>query len=158
MKWVDSMKKLTRMALVAALYVAFTILPPFYAFAYGPIQIRVSEAFTVLPFLFPETIAGVTIGCFLANIYGQNGPWDIIFGTLITLLAAVITSKMKKAYLAPLPPVLLNAFGVSMYLAKLFKVPYFYSVFYIMIGELIACYGIGYPLLKILLKHRMVRR
>jgi len=152
------MRKLPRMALVAALYVAFTILPPFYTFAYGPIQIRISEAFTVLPFLFPETLWGITIGCFIANIFGQMGPWDIIFGTLITFGAALITSKVRKAYLAPLPPVLLNAFGVSFYLANLFKVPYFYSVFYIMIGELIACYGIGYPLLQILLKRGIARR
>ncbi|QPM69254.1 QueT transporter family protein [Atribacter laminatus] len=152
------MKKLPRMALIAALYAAFTILPPFYAFAYGPIQIRVAEAFTVLPFLFPETIFGLTIGCFLANLLGQVGFLDIVFGTLITFLAALVTSKMKKAYLAPLPPVLFNSFGVSLYLAKLFQVPYFYSVFYIMIGELIACYGIGYPILKILLKRGIVRR
>ena len=111
-----------------------------------------------MPFLFPETIYGLTIGCFLANLLGQVGFLDFVFGTLITFLAALVTSKMKKAYLAPLPPVLFNAFGVSLYLSKLFQVPYFYSVFYIMIGELIACYGIGYPLLKILLKHRMVRR
>ena len=152
------MKKLPRMALIAALYVAFTILPPFYTFSYGPIQVRVAEAFTVLPFLFPETIYGLTIGCFLANLLGQVGFSDFVFGTLITFLAALVTSKMKKAYLAPLPPVLFNAFGVSLYLSKLFQVPYFYSVFYIMIGECIACYGIGYPILKILLKRGIVRR
>jgi len=152
------MEKLSRMALIAALYVVFTILPPFYSFAYGPIQVRISEAFTVLPFLFPEAIFGLTIGCFLANLLGQVGLWDIIFGSLITLLAALVTAKMKKDYLAPLPPVLFNSFGVSLYLSKLFHVPYFYSVFYIMIGECIACYGIGYPILKILLKRRIVRR
>ena len=125
------MQKVTRIALVAALYVAFTVLPPFYAFSYGPIQVRVSEAFTILPFLFPETILGLTIGCFLANIIGQIGPWDIVFGTLITFFAAFVTSKMKKGFLAPLPPVLFNAFGVSLYLSGIFKVPYWYSVFYI---------------------------
>jgi len=123
------MKKLPRMALIAALYVAFTILPPFYTFSYGPIQVRVAEAFTVLPFLFPETIYGLTIGCFLANLLGQVGFLDFVFGTLITFLAALVTSKMKKAYLAPLPPVLFNAFGVHYISVNFFKFPIFIQFF-----------------------------
>jgi len=156
-KWRKKVQKLPRIALVAALYATLTVLPPFYAFSYGPIQIRISEALTVLPFLFPETVWGITAGCLIANVFGQVGPWDIIFGTLLSLSAALVTSKMKKAWLAPLPPVLFNAFGVSFYLSYLFKVPYIYSVLYIMMGELIACYGIGYPLLQILLKRKRVR-
>ncbi|MEI6157486.1 MAG: QueT transporter family protein [Atribacterota bacterium] len=74
------MEKLSRMGLVAALYVVLTVMPPFYALSYGPIQIRVSECLTVLPFLFPETIWGLTAGCLIANTLGNVGFHDIVFG------------------------------------------------------------------------------
>ena len=81
----EKIKKISRSALIAALYVLLTILPPFYSFSYGPIQVRVAECLTVLPFLFPETIWGLGLGCFLANLIGGLGFYDFFLGTLLPL-------------------------------------------------------------------------
>jgi len=147
----ETIKKISRSALIATFYILLTILPPFYSFSYGPIQVRVAECLTVLPFLFPETIWGLGLGCFLANLIGGLGFYDFFLGTLFTLIAGYLTSRVSYPFLAPLPPILVNSFGVSIYLCLWFKVPYFYSVFYIMLGETIATYGVGYPLLMFLL-------
>ncbi|MCX7667806.1 MAG: QueT transporter family protein, partial [Atribacterota bacterium] len=111
-----------------------------------------SEALTVLPFFFPETMWGLTVGCFLANILGGVGVVDLLLGPLFTLFAAYLTAHVPRAIWAPLPPVLVNGFGVSIYLSILFRVPYLYSVFYVIVGEVIACYGLGWLLLMFLQK------
>ncbi|MCK4590192.1 MAG: QueT transporter family protein, partial [Candidatus Latescibacteria bacterium] len=117
-------KYLTRVGLIGALYAALTLaLAPI---SYGPLQVRVSEALTVLPYVMPASVWGLFIGCFLANWLGGLGPWDIFGGSLLTLLAAILTywvRKTGKPWLAPLPPVLVNAFGVSAYLQLLFEPP-----------------------------------
>ena len=154
---------MTTTGLIAGLYAALTIfLAPI---SFGPLQIRVAEALTVLPYLMPQAIWGLWIGCMVANIYGGLGPIDIFGGSFITLLAAGTTyflQRFDKPVLAPLPPVLWNAFGVSAYLHLLIvppKIsfwrlsqlsPYFLFVILIGLGELVACYGLGYPLLLVL--------
>lgn len=85
------LKLLTRAAIIAAVYAAGTIL--LGSFGYGPIQVRITEALTVLPFFDPAAILGVTLGCFLANVIGGMGPWDMFGGTLITFIAAVLDRK-----------------------------------------------------------------
>lgn len=158
-------QKLTHAAIIGAVYAALTMfLAPI---SFGPIQVRLSEALTVLPFLFPHSIWGLWIGCMIANIYGGLGPIDIFGGSLLTLLAALSTyylRRFKKPILAPLPPVLLNAFGISAYLHFLVAPPeiallglerlpvYWLFVFTIGLGEFVACYGLGYPLLLTLKK------
>ncbi len=172
---------IARAGAIAALYVALTYLT--YSFAYGEIQVRVSEALTVLPYIFPEAIWGVTIGCFIANIGSPFGPIDMIFGTSFTLIAALLTywlGKTKKpAFLAPAPPILVNAFGVSFYVTTLlglldknghltiqkskafsyvfthfaFK-PYIIGALWIGIGEAIATIALGLPLLYFFLRKR----
>ena len=80
-------------AVIAALYAALTIaLAPI---SYGPVQFRVSEALTVLPFLMPGSVLGITLGCLLANLYTGN-IMDMIFGTLATYLAGVMTAHFGK--------------------------------------------------------------
>lgn len=154
---------ITTAAIIGSLYAALTIfLAPI---SFGPLQIRVAEALTVLPYLMPQAIWGLWIGCMVANIYGGLGPLDIFGGSFITLLAAWTTyflRRFDKPILAPLPPVLWNAFGVSAYLQLLIAPPeisfwrlsqlspYFLFVILIGLGELVACYGLGYPLLLIL--------
>ncbi len=139
-----------RAALVAALYFLLVVLPPFSSFAYGPLQVRVAEALTVLPYLFPETIFGLTLGCFLANLFGGLGFLDFFFGTLCTFCAAWWTSRVPRSFLAPLPPILVNGFGVALYLSYLLKIPYLTTALYILLGEVVACFGLGYPLLTLL--------
>jgi len=154
---------ITRTALIAAIYAALTIfLAPI---SFGPLQVRVAESLTVLPYLFSEAVPGLWIGCMVANIYGGLGPIDIFGGSFITLLAATTTfylRRFKRPILAPLPPVLFNALGVSAYLQFLVSAPdislphgvkipvYLLFVVTIGIGELISCYGLGYPMLRLL--------
>lgn len=143
---------LVRVAMIAAIYVVLSIL--FAPISYGPVQVRIAEALVVLPFIDPSAIIGLFLGCILANIYGGLGMVDVIGGSLCTLIAAYLTYKVKKPKLAPLPPVLINAFGVSVYLHLLFDLPYWITVLYIGIGEIIACYILGYPLLILLIKNK----
>jgi len=143
---------LVRVAMIAAIYVVLNII--FAPISYGPIQVRIAEALVVLPFIDPSAIIGLFLGCILANVYGGLGMVDIIAGSLCTLIAAYLTYKVKNPKLAPLPPVLINAFGVSIYLHLLFDLPYWITVLYIGIGEVIACYILGYPLLILLIKNK----
>jgi uncharacterized membrane protein len=140
---------------VGALYFVITITPGISAISYGQFQIRIAEALTVLPFIYPGAIAGLFVGCLLANIFGPFGIQDIIFGSFLTLNAAWLTYYLRKTgkpSLAPLPPIILNSLGVSAYLHLLFGEPYWVFVLSIGAGETIACYGLGYPILKYLLR------
>lgn len=142
---------ITEAAIIAALYTVLTIINPL---SWGQVQVRFSEALTVLPFLTPAAIPGLFAGCLVSNIYGGYGLFDIILGSLATLLAAFITWKMPKKFLAPLPPVVINA----IYVAILFKVtqnlPMLPTMGFVAIGEVIACYVLGYPLLLLLGKQK----
>jgi len=143
------------------LYIVLTVL--LHPISYYAFQIRVSEALTLLPFFYPEAIWGLFAGCLISNIFGGLGFYDIFFGSLITLFAALLTyllSKTKKLFLAPIPPIILNSFGVSAYLYFLIEPPpiplkihpYFLFVISIFIGETIATFFIGLPLLYFLKK------
>ncbi len=138
---------MTRIALLAAVYATLTLIPPLAGMAYGPVQIRVAEALSVLPFLTPAAVPGLYIGCFIANLGSPVPGFDLTLGAFSTLLAAVLTRRMPRAYLAPLPPVVVNALLVSTYVSQLANWPYWLTVVYVGAGQLVACYGLGYPLL-----------
>ena len=149
--------------IIAAVYAALTIL--LAPISYGVYQVRVAEALTVLPFLYPVSILGLFIGCLIANIFGGNGLQDIIFGSLFTLTAGYLTyltSKIKTRklgyILAPLPPVIINAFGVAAYLSQITGMAYFFIVQFVGIGQLVACYFLGIPLLMFLIKKKPIIR
>ncbi|MEW6522255.1 MAG: QueT transporter family protein [Bacillota bacterium] len=142
-----STQKLAKVALIAAVYVILTVLPPFAALSYGPIQVRVAEALTVLPFITPLAIPGLFLGCFIANLGSPFLAYDLTIGPVATLLAAFLTSRMPRPYWAPLPPVVINAVLVSAYVAPLAGFSYLPVAGYIALGQLVACYGLGYPLL-----------
>ncbi|MEA4894852.1 MAG: QueT transporter family protein [Oscillospiraceae bacterium] len=84
-----SIRKLVAAAVIGALYAALTLVNPL---AYGPIQFRFSEVLCILPFFFPASAAGLTVGCVIANIIGPYGVLDIVFGSLATLLAGICTA------------------------------------------------------------------
>lgn len=150
-----SPRYIARVALIAAVYAAVTlVLAPI---SYGPVQVRVAEALTVLPFVSPAAVLGLFLGCLLANVYGGMGPWDIVLGSLATLVSAMLTRRMRTALWAPLPPVLVNAFVISAYLSVLAHLPYFVTVAYIGFGQILACYGLGYPLLSWILRKEGLR-
>jgi len=146
-------RKITRVAVIAALYAAVTIL--LAPFSYGMVQVRVSEALTILPFIFPEAAVGLFIGCLFSNVYGGFGILDIVFGSLATLLAAWLTGRMPHPFLAPLPPVLINAVVVGFILKYVIGAPLFLSMLYVGGGQLFACYGLGLPLLYLLKRYNL---
>lgn len=143
-------QKLTRAGLIAALYVALCLV--FRATSFGIIQFRPAEALTVLPILFPEAIVGVFVGVLLSNILGSLGLVDIILGSLISLVAAYLTWRLRHSILAYLSPIILNAFLVSLYLHSLFNYPYWVSVVSIGISQTVVILLIGYPLIQYLKK------
>ncbi|PKM85897.1 MAG: hypothetical protein CVU87_13985 [Firmicutes bacterium HGW-Firmicutes-12] len=147
---------IARVAIIAAVYAAITLL--FAPISYGVIQVRVSEALTILPFIFPESILGLFIGCMIANIFGGLGIIDIVFGSLATLMAAFFTSKMPNLYLAPLPPVLINAVIVGLILKFVLGAPLLLTMLYVGIGQFLACYLMGLPLLYWLKRNDWIKR
>ncbi len=145
-------RQMATAAIIAAIYAGLTLLLPVPQ--YGGIQLRVAEAMTVLPFLLPEAIPGLTLGCFLANLLGSPMPVDWIFGTAATLLAAIWTSRLHNRYLAPLPPVICNAVIVGAEIALFFMpegsafLPAFaLNALTVGAGEAVACFVLGLPLL-----------
>jgi uncharacterized membrane protein len=154
--WNMKTDKIARVAIIAAVYAATTLL--FAPISYGVLQVRVSEALTVLPFIFPESILGLFIGCMIANIFGGLGIIDIVFGSLATLIAGYLTSKMPNLYLAPLPPVLINAIVVGLILKFVLGAPLLLTMLYVGIGQFLACYVMGLPLLYWLKRNDWIKR
>ena len=157
-------KKIIYSALIAAVYAALTL---FMApLSYGPIQCRISEALTVLPFFSSFSVIGLTIGCFVSNIMSPIGLLDIIFGTLATFAAAFITynigrSNLKyKKLLAPLPAIIINGIVVGILLNISLPstlLTYLATMGSVAIGEFIPCYIIGLPLLTLIEKNKKLK-
>lgn len=143
-------KKIARAGVIAALYIVITFL--LQAISFGPIQLRVAEALTVLPILYLEAVPGIFAGVLIANIFGGLGLVDIILGSLISLLAGFLTYLFRKSFLAYLSPVVLNGFLVSAYLHLLFDLPYWEVALSITISQAIVIFGLGYPLIRYLRK------
>ena len=145
-------RKIVRAGLIAAVYVVLCLtLAPL---SYGPIQIRVSEALTLLPVLCPEAIIGVTLGCLIANLF--TGMWlDVVVGTTATLLAALATRRLRHVRFkglpvaASLPPVLFNAVLVGIELTWLYlpagspAAAYVVNMASVGAGQLVSCCGLG---------------
>ena len=139
---------IARAGIIAALYIAVTLV--LLPVSFGPLQLRVAEALTVLPILFPEAIAGLFIGVFFANIFGGLGLVDILGGSFITLVAAAVTYRFRHNIIAYLSPVLFNAFLVSLYLHALFEWPYWLTVLSIGASQALVVFGLGFPLVRLL--------
>lgn len=121
-------------AVIAALYAAMTLL--LAPISYGPIQLRLSEAMTLLPILLPQAVPGLFVGCLIANLY-TGMLTDIIFGSLATLLAAIGTYLLrKKPVLAAACPVAANAVIVGLVLSMSFNLPVALTMLEVGIGEL----------------------
>jgi uncharacterized membrane protein len=140
--------KLAAASLIAASYALLTVV--LGSLGYSWIQVRISEALAPLPFLmgFPA-VAGLTVGCVLANWFSPIGLPDMIFGPALTLLAAFLSWKFSfnRKAVACIYPIVVNAFGVSAYVSLFYNIPYPISVATIALGEFIAAMLIGYPLL-----------
>lgn len=149
---------ITHAAIIAALYVVLTYFASMLGLSNGAIQIRFSEALTILPFFTPAAIPGLFIGCILANILSGAIVWDVVFGSLATLIGAVFTYLLRKKtkWLAPVPPILANTIIIPFVLVYAYGVPdgLPYLALTVGIGEVISCGVLGMVLLKCLEKHR----
>lgn len=153
-----NVKQLAKGALIGALYAVLTIVAPI---SMGAVQFRVSEALTVLPYYTAAAAPGLFVGCVIANIIMGGALYDIIFGSLATLTAAVMTRAMHKLgwsrYLAPLPAVVVNAFVVGAIVFYVYGMnetaTYWACVGYVAVGQVLSCYLLGIPLMLLLDKY-----
>ena len=146
-------------ALIAAIYVVLTYFVSAFHLASGAIQIRISEALTVLPMFTPAAIPGLAIGCFLSNLLTGCLPMDVFFGSLATFIGSVGSYLLRKhKWLVPLPPVVANTLIVPYVLAYVYgaegTIPFFMVT--VGIGEVISCYVLGSVLMNALLPYRNI--
>lgn len=145
-------------AVIAALYVVLTLLANSLGLANYAVQVRFSEALTILPLFTPAAIPGLVIGCFLSNILTGCMLLDVIFGSLATLLGALGTYALRRysKWLAPLPPIVANTLIVPFVLAYVYQfegsIPYFMLT--VGAGEIISCGILGLLLQGVLSKYR----
>ena len=163
-----SVTRLVRCAVIAAVYVVLCLaLAPF---SYGAVQVRIAEALCLLPVFGAEYIVGVTLGCFLANLLGST-VIDVVFGTLATLLACLVTYKLRDvrvkglAIPASLPPVVFN-----MLIVGAFEITFFFTdtaptaalaafnAVAVGIGEIISCTVVGVALVKLVESNEGLKR
>ncbi len=145
---------ITQAAIIAAAYTALGI--AFAPISFSAVQFRIAEVLTILPFFTPAAIPGLFVGCIITNLLSQFGIFDIVFGSLATLIAALLTYKLKNnKWLAPMPPVIINAIVIGLMIAVSttnlnsngFLVAFLLNVVTVGFGQLVVCYGLGIPLI-----------
>ncbi|MGN0327498.1 MAG: QueT transporter family protein [Lachnospira sp.] len=150
-------KFITQGAVIAALYVVLVIIFDYWSF--GPVQFRVAEALTILPYFTPAAIPGLFIGCIIANLLGGAVIWDVIFGSIATLIGAVGTYLLRKhKWCAPIPPILANTIIVPFVLKYAYGSDGVFALMFVTVGfgEVIVCGVIGMILLFALNKHKRI--
>ena len=155
----QKVRAITHSAIIASLYCLLTFVAYSFGLSSGSIQVRISEALTVLPAYTPYAIPGVTIGCLLSNILTSCAPMDIVFGTLATLLGAVLTYMLRKhKKLAPIPPILSNTIIVPLILTYVYgaKQALPFLMLTVGTGELLSAGVLGTLLMGILDKNKKI--
>ena len=144
-------------AMTAALYVVLTLVANAFGLANYAIQVRFSEALTILPYFTPAAIPGLFVGCILSNLITGCMPLDVLFGSLATLLGALGTYLLRRCKrAAPVPPIIANTIIVPFVLAYVYhfegSIPYFMVT--VGIGEIISCGVLGMILLNVLDRYK----
>lgn len=138
---------LTQSAMIAAVYVVFTIFIASFNLASGAIQIRVSEAMTVLPAFTNAAVPGLFVGCLIANLITGCAPMDVLFGSIATLIGAVGTYALRRKhrFLASVPPILANTLIIPFVLRYVYDIPGSIPFFMLTVGagEVISCGVLG---------------
>ena len=150
---------LTEAAIVAALYVVLTLFSK--PLTFGFVEVRFSEALCVLPFLMPNSVWGLFIGCFIANIF--NGSIiDILVGSLATLIGAYLASKIKIKWLCPIPTILSNTILIPFVIMNYSGVwnisSYMLAAGGVLVSEIASVYIVGMILLLALEKNKLFKR
>ena len=147
-------RSITRAAIIAALYILLSL--AVQPIASGLVQCRISEALTILPVFTGAAVPGLFIGCLLFNLISGAVAYDVVFGSLATLLAALLTWRMAKRgmpkWLLPLPSVVFNGMIIGALLVYAYGVPVSYplAVLYVAAGQAVACYVLDMPLMLLL--------
>ena len=144
-------------AMIAALYVILTYVAMLFGLDKMAVQLRFSEALTALPLFTPAAIPGLFAGCLIANILTGCAIVDVILGSLATLIAAIVTRKLRKIpYLASIPPIIANTLIVPPVLAYVYHVETALPLIYltVFLGELVSAGILGALLITALKKKR----
>lgn len=152
-------KALVRASMIASVYILLTYVSSMFGLASGVIQVRLSEILCVLAILFPEAIAGLTLGCFISNILTGSVIFDVIFGTMATLIGALLSYALRKhRFTALFPPVLSNMIIVPIVLKYAYnlKDAWWYMVITVGVGEIISCVILGGIFLKLLSRNSKI--
>ena len=150
---------ITQAAMIAAIYVVLTMFVSALNLASGAIQIRISEALTVLPAFTPAAIPGLFVGCLISNLISGCLPLDVVFGSLATLLGACGSFLLRKwKWAVPIPPILSNVLIVPLILTYVYHIPGGIPYFMVTvgIGQIISCGVLGMIIYNILAKYRNV--
>ena len=157
-KGLNKTRYLVQAALIASLYTVLTI--AFAPLSFGGQQFRISEALAVLPAITPAAIPGLFLGCVLSNTFSFMGLPDLIFGSISTLISAILTSFLcnvtkdrsflLKLALIPAPPVVINAFVIGAMLKFVAGIPFIAAALGVFVGQFCACYLVGCPLYLII--------
>ena len=142
---------IARAGMIAALYVVLTML--FAPISFKEVQVRISEALTILPLFTPAAIPGLFVGCLISNILGGGILWDIIFGSIATLLGAIGGYMLRRnKWLVPVPAIVANTIIVPLVLRFGYGVnlPFILLVLSIAAGEFLSCFVLGELLAKVL--------
>ena len=144
-------------AVIAALYVVLTAISASVGLSSGPIQLRISEALCVLSYFTPAAIPGMTIGCFISNVFTTGNALDIIFGTLATFIGVLGGYLLRRCkWIVSIPTVLANALIIPLVLSYGFGVeeglPYL--ILTVGVGELLSATALGIPFLLLLEKYK----
>ena len=154
MKHRNSTRYLVQAAMIAAVYVVLTYLVNALGWASGAVQLRLSEALTVLPFFVSSAVPGLWIGCMLANLLTGSALWDVVFGSLATLLGALGTRALRhrSPYLACVPPILANTLIIPFILRLVYgdATPMGFLFLTVGLGEVLSCGLCGTALLFVL--------
>ncbi len=144
-------------ALIAALYIILTEISAIFGLSGGVIQLRLSEALCVLPIYFPAAIPGLFIGCIISNLLTGCVIWDIIFGSLATLIGALFTRILRKRkYLATIPPVIANTLIIPPVLKFVycFNDAIWFIYVTVFIGEILSCTLLGSAIIAFISKRK----
>ncbi len=151
-------------ALISALYIGLTLIGNLLGLSFGHLQFRISEVLVILPIFTPSAISGLAVGCFISNITSSLGPVDMLFGTLATLIAAMLTYYLRKITVKGfpvfsfLPAIVINALIIGMEINIFLPVDasvwgFVMSALSVGAGEAAVCIFLGIPLYFALKKY-----
>lgn len=150
---------ITQAAMIAAIYVVLTVFISAFNLASGAIQVRLSEALTILPAFTPAAIPGLFLGCLISNTVTGALPLDVLFGSLATLLGACGSYLLRRfKWAVPIPPIITNALIIPFVLAYVYHIPggVPYFMLTVGIGEVLSCGVLGMLLYQVLVRYKHV--